>query len=86
MFDFVGFFLVVGGDELMVNVFGNGGGVIEGEENRCFELGFGVFGFSLVDVGVEMYLFVNGEVDEIVDVVGFVGNEEDILEIYRKLV
>ena len=55
------------GDDLPADVFGYGGGAVEGEQDGGFELRFGALGFGFGDVVGETRPFTEGKVDEIVD-------------------
>ena len=55
------------GDKLPADVFGYGGGAVEGEQNGGFELGFCALGFGFGDVVGETRPFTEGKVDEVVD-------------------
>lgn len=49
------------------NVFGYGGGAVEGEQDGGFELRFCALGFGFGDVVGETRPFTEGKVDEVVD-------------------
>lgn len=66
-----------GGDELAANILGNGGGAIEGEEDRSLELSLGTLDLGTADVGAKTHPLLNGEVDEVVDTGGLVGDKID---------
>lgn len=65
------------GDDLATNVFGDGGGAVQGEEDGGFELGLGPLGFGAGDVVGEAGPFAEGEVDEVVDLSFVFGDEVD---------
>lgn len=69
-----------GGDDLAADVLGNGGGAVEGEEDRSLELGLCPLNLGLGDVGAEARPFAEGEVDEVVDLRKLVGDEVDTPE------
>lgn len=65
--DFFGVHPAAGGHDLPADVFGDGGGAVEGQEDGGLQLGFGAFGFGFGHVVGKSGPFAKGEVHEVVD-------------------
>lgn len=69
-----------GGDQLAADVLGDGSGAVERQEDRSLELSLGALDLGLADVGAEAHPLLDGEVDEVIDAGGLVGDEVDTPE------
>ena len=68
------------GDDLATNVFGNGGGAIQGKEDRGLQLGLGALNLGGGDVVAQAGPLTEGEVDEVLKTVGVLGGQVDTPE------
>lgn len=64
-----------GGDNLAANVLGQGGGAIEGQQNRSLQLGLGALGLGLGYGLRQARPLAEGEVDEIVNLLALIGDK-----------
>lgn len=72
-----------GGDELAADILGDGGGAVEGQEDRGLELSLGALNLGLGDAAGETGPLAEGEVDQVVQAGELVRDEVDTPETVR---
>jgi hypothetical protein len=65
-FDVFGAQATAGGDDLAANIFGNGGGTIERQEDGGLQLSLGALNLGFSDIERQARPFTESEVDEVV--------------------
>jgi len=81
--DLAGHHAAAGGDELAADVLGDGGGAVERQQDGGLELSLGALDLGLADVGAQTHPLTDGEVDEVIQAGGVVGDEVDTPQTVR---